>query len=434
MSEKSVSENGVSDSAVTPAGQSDVVERFMRYVQIESQSDPNNEDVTPSTATQHEMAKYLERELVELGCEDVSRDEHAYVTATVPASAGAEGLPALGLCAHIDSSFDAPASDVKPHIVHYEGGDLVAGIVDGAEVSTSPKQVPDLEKFVGEDIICSDGSTLLSADDKAGIAEICSLIARLKADPALPHPTLKIAFVPDEEIGHGASLLDLDRFGAAWCYTVDGETLGEFNYECFSAAEATVRVRGVMVHPGSAKGVMVNAISVASEFQQMVPAFERPEHTEGREGFYHPISIAGSASEVELTYILRDFDADLFARREETLQTIAAFLNGRYGEGTVEVEVKQQYRNMAEQFADCPFLIENALEANREVGIEPSVVAVRGGTDGAELTFRGLPCPNIATGGYNAHSVREFVPVSSLEVTVDLLVALVAKFAVAQGE
>jgi tripeptide aminopeptidase len=178
---------------------------------------------------------------------------------------------------------------------------------------------------------------------------------------------------------------------------------------------------------------MVNAITVASEFQQMVPAFERPEHTEGREGFYHPISIAGSASEVELTYILRDFDANLFARRADTLEAIAAFLNGRYGEGTVEVEVKQQYRNMAEQFADCPFLIENALEANREVGIDPQVVAVRGGTDGAELTFRGLPCPNIATGGYNAHSVREFVPVSSLEVTVDLLVALVAKFAVAQG-
>ncbi len=433
MADKSVSDKSMADPAVTPAAQSDVVERFMRYVQVDSQSDPNNEDVTPSTPSQHEMAKYLERELVELGCEDVSRDEHAYVTATVPASAGAEGLPALGLCAHIDSSFDAPAAGVRPHIVHYEGGDLVAGVVDGVAVSTSPKQVPDLEKFVGEDIVCSDGSTLLSADDKAGIAEICSLIARLKADPTLPHPTLKIAFVPDEEIGHGASLLDLERFGAAWCYTVDGETLGEFNYECFSASEATVRVRGVMVHPGSAKGVMVNAITVASEFQQMVPAFERPEHTEGREGFYHPISIAGSASEVELTYILRDFDANLFARRAETLEAIAAFLNGRYGEGTVGVEVKQQYRNMAEQFADCPFLIENALEANREVGIDPQVVAVRGGTDGAELTFRGLPCPNIATGGYNAHSVREFVPVSSLEVTVDLLVALVAKFAVAQG-
>jgi tripeptide aminopeptidase len=251
MADKSVSDKSMADPAVTPAGQSDVVERFMRYVQVDSQSDPNNEDVTPSTPSQHEMAKYLERELVELGCEDVSRDEHAYVTATVPASAGAEGLPALGLCAHIDSSFDAPAAGVRPHIVHYEGGDLVAGVVDGVAVSTSPKQVPDLEKFVGEDIVCSDGSTLLSADDKAGIAEICSLIARLKADPTLPHPTLKIAFVPDEEIGHGASLLDLERFGAAWCYTVDGETLGEFNYECFSASEATVRVRGVMVHPGS---------------------------------------------------------------------------------------------------------------------------------------------------------------------------------------
>ena len=413
---------------------SDVLERFMRYVQVDSPSDPDNMDVTPSTPCQHDMARVLADDLAAIGCEDVTCDEHASVTGSLPASAGARDLPALVLCAHIDSSPDAPARGVRPHVVRYEGGPLVSGVVDGAPVQTTPEQVPDLERFVGQDIVCSDGTTLLSADDKAGVAEIMALLARLSAHPELPHPTIKAAFVPDEEIGHGASLLDVEALGARWGYTVDGEALGEFNYECFSASEATVRVRGVMVHPGSAKNVMVNAITVASEFQQMIPAAERPEHTEGREGFYHPTDIEGTASEVTLTYILRDFDADAFALREKNLRDVAAFLNARYGEGTVTVTVREQYRNMAERLRGMDFLVEHALEANREVGIEPVLVPARGGTDGAQLTFRGLPCPNIATGGYNAHSVREFIPVSSLEVTVDLLERLVARFAVPQDE
>ena len=408
---------------------SDVLERFLRYVQVDSQSDPDNEQVTPSTPRQHEMARVLGEELRELGLADVSVDDHAYVTATLPASVGAESAPALMLCAHIDTAPDAPASGVRPRVVRYEGGPLVAGVVDGAPVQTTPEQVPDLVKFVGQDIVVTDGTTLLGADDKAGVAEICALLARLVADPALPHPALKIAFVPDEEIGHGASLLDLDALGAAFGYTVDGETLGEFNYECFSACEATVRVHGVMVHPGSAKDVMVNAITVASEFERLVPAWERPEHTCGREGFYHPTDIEGSASELTLKYILRDFDAEKFAAREACLRGIAALLNERYGAGTVTVEVRQQYRNMAEHFAGKEFLVDYAMDANREAGIEPSIVAVRGGTDGAQLTFRGLPCPNLATGGYNAHSVREFIPVPSMEATVNMLERLVAKFA-----
>lgn len=412
---------------------SDVLERFLRYVQVDSQSDPDNELETPSTPRQHEMARVLGDDLSALGCEDVRVDDHAYVTATLSASAGAEGAPALMLCAHIDTAPDAPAAGVKPRVVRYEGGPLVVGVVDGEPVQTTPAQVPDLAKFVGQDIVVTDGTTLLGADDKAGVAEICALLARLVADPSLAHPTLKIAFVPDEEIGHGASLLDLDALDAAYGYTVDGEALGEFNYECFSACEATVRVRGVMVHPGSAKDVMVNAITVASEFQQLVPAWERPEHTCGREGFYHPTDIEGSASEVTLKYILRDFDSAKFAAREQTLREIAALLNGRYGEGTVTVDVRQQYRNMAEHFEGKEFLVDNALAANREAGLEPSIVAVRGGTDGAQLTFRGLPCPNLATGGYNAHSVREFIPVPSMEATVNMLEHLVAKFAVAQG-
>ncbi len=408
---------------------SDVLERFLRYVQVDSQSDPDNEEATPSTPRQHEMARVLGEELRELGLAEVSVDGHAYVTATLPASTGAESAPALMLCAHIDTAPDAPAAGVRPRVVRYEGGPLVAGSVDGVLVQTTPEQVPDLAKFVGQDIVVTDGTTLLGADDKAGVAEICALLARLVADPSLAHPSLKIAFVPDEEIGHGASLLDLDALGAAYGYTVDGETLGEFNYECFSACEAAVRVRGVMVHPGSAKDVMVNAITVASEFERLVPAWERPEHTCGREGFYHPTDIQGSASELILKYILRDFEAERFAAREACLRGIAALLNERYGEGTVTVEVRQQYRNMAERFAGKEFLVDYAMEANREAGIEPSIVAARGGTDGAQLTFRGLPCPNLATGGYNAHSVREFIPVPSMEATVNMLERLVAKFA-----
>ncbi len=410
---------------------SDVLERFMRYVQVGSQSweSEETEGRTPSTPAQHEMARVLGEELRALGLADVAVDEHAYVTGTLPASAGAEDKPALLLCSHLDTAPDAPGDHVHPHVVHYEGGPLVAGVVDGQPVQTTTDQVPDLAGFAGQDIVCSDGTTLLGADDKAGVAEICALLARLVADPSLPHPTLRIAFVPDEEIGHGAALLDVDALGAACGYTVDGESLGEVNYECFSASAAEVVVRGVMVHPGSAKDVMVNAITVASEFQQLVPQAERPEHTEGLEGYFHPTGIEGTASQVRLGYIIRDFDAKGFAAREDELRRIGDFLNGRYGEDTVTVTIHEQYRNMAEMFAGKEYIVQRALDANREVGLDPRTVAVRGGTDGAQLTFRGLPCPNLATGGYNAHSVREFIPVASMEKTVDMLERLVAKFA-----
>ena len=417
---------------------SDVLERFLRYVQVDTQSDPHNEQQTPSTACQHELARMLAGELRELGCADAAANEHAYVTATLPASKGAESLPALGLIAHIDTSYDAPASGVKPHIVHYEGGALVAGEVDGVRVETTPEKLPDLAKLVGQDIVCSDGSTLLGADDKAGVAEIMALVARLSQDasapePALAHPTLKIAFVPDEEIGHGASLLDLDAFGAEWAYTVDGEALGEFNYECFSASAARVTAHGVAVHPGSAKNVMVNAITLLGEFDSLLPATERPEHTEGYEGFFHPLEVSGTALEATLSYIVRDFDAKRFAAREQLLCDVAAFLNARYGDGTIELEITEQYRNMAEHLVNLGFLRDHAFAAMEECGMEVRAVPVRGGTDGAQLTFRGLPCPNLPTGGYNFHGVHEFIPVYALEAMVDVLERLVAKFAVAQG-
>lgn len=411
---------------------SDVLERFLRYVQVDSQSDPHNEDETPSTACQRNLARLLASELAELGCEDVALTEHAYVTASLPASAGAEGLPALGLIAHMDTAPDAPASGVRPHIVRYEGGELVHGERDGKRVVTTPEELPALLRHVGEDLVCTDGTTLLGADDKAGVAEIVALLARLAATPELPHPCIKVAFVPDEEIGHGAALLDLDAFGATWAYTVDGEELGEFNWECFSASQATVTAHGVEVHPGSAKGVMVNAITLLREFDELLPAAERPEHTEGYEGFFHPIEVSGGSGEATLTYIVRDFDAERFAAREQLLRDCVAFLNQRYGDGTVTVEVREQYRNMVERLRGMDFLRDNALDAMAACGMEPRVVPVRGGTDGAQLTLRGLPCPNLPTGGYNFHGVREFIPVRSMELMVDALEQLVGRFAVPQ--
>ena len=411
---------------------SDVLERFLRYVQVDSQSDPHNEDETPSTACQLDLARLLASELAELGCEDVALTEHAYVTASLPASAGAEGLPALGLIAHMDTAPDAPASGVHPHIVRYEGGELVHGERDGKRVVTTPEELPALLRHVGEDLVCTDGTTLLGADDKAGVAEIVALLARLAATPELPHPCIKVAFVPDEEIGHGAALLDLDAFGATWAYTVDGEELGEFNWECFSASQDTVTAHGVEVHPGSAKGVMVNAITLLREFDELLPAAERPEHTEGYEGFFHPIEVSGGSGEATLTYIVRDFDAERFAAREQLLRDCAAFLNQRYGDGTVTVEVREQYRNMVEHLCGMDFLRDNALDAMAACGMEPRVVPVRGGTDGAQLTLRGLPCPNLPTGGYNFHGVREFIPVRSMELMVDALEQLVGRFAVPQ--
>lgn len=411
---------------------SDVLERFLRYVQVDSQSDPHNEDETPSTACQLDLARLLASELAELGCEDVALTERAYVTASLSASAGAEGLPALGLIAHMDTAPDAPASGVRPHIVRYEGGELVHGERDGKRVVTTPEELPALLRHVGEDLVCTDGTTLLGADDKAGVAEIVALLARLAATPELPHPCIKVAFVPDEEIGHGAALLNLDAFGATWAYTVDGEELGEFNWECFSASQATVTAHGVEVHPGSARGVMVNAITLLREFDELLPAAERPEHTEGYEGFFHPIEVSGGSGEATLTYIVRDFDAERFAAREQLLRDCAAFLNQRYGDGTVTVEVREQYRNMVERLRGMDFLRDNALDAMAACGMEPRVVPVRGGTDGAQLTLRGLPCPNLPTGGYNFHGVREFIPVRSMELMVDALEQLVGRFAVPQ--
>lgn len=408
---------------------SDVLTRFMRYVRIDTTSSDEHADRVPSTDKQFDLARVLADELTELGCEGVHVTDNAYVIAHVPASAGAEERPALGLIAHLDTTEVVSGTNVNPHIVHYEGGPLICG--EGAEgpVSIAPDKLPALDALVGEDLVVTDGTTLLGADDKAGVAEIMALVARLAAHPELAHPRLGICFCPDEEIGHGAELLDIEGFGCTYAYTVDGGPIGELEWECFNAAEATVRFRGYSIHPGDAKDKMVNAGNLFARFHALLPEHARPEHTEGYEGFIHLEGVSATCEHTTARYIVRDHDAAKFDAKIALIERAAAFVNAELGSDRVTVEIKQQYRNMAEIVADYPELIELAKEAFTAAGVEPRVLPIRGGTDGAQLSFRGLPCPNLSTGGYCCHGVNEFIPVSSLEKMVDVLEALVARFA-----
>ena len=407
----------------------DVLERFFRYVQVNTESSDDHADRVPSTPCQFDLANLLADELRELGARGVSVSDNAYVTAHIPASHGAEDAPRLGLIAHLDTTEAAPGAGVRPHIVSYAGGDLVCGEVDGRPVSISPEKEPALDALVGEDLVCTDGTTLLGADDKAGVAEIMSLVALLAADPSIPHPPLGICFCPDEEIGHGAALLDLASFGCAYAYTVDGGPVGELEWECFNAAEATVSFEGFSIHPGDAKDRMVNAANLLVDYQGLLPAAQRPEHTAGYEGFMHLMSVSGTVTHATARYIVRDHDAAKFERKLELMRAAADFLNTRLGEERVHVEFKREYRNMAEVVGDHPELIERAEQAFSAAGVVPKVIPIRGGTDGAQLSFRGLPCPNLSTGAYCCHGVNEFIPVSSLEKMVEVLVELVGRFA-----
>lgn len=407
----------------------DVLERFFRYVQVNTESSDEHADRVPSTPCQFDLANLLADELRELGARDVSVSDHAYVTAHIPASSGAEDAPRLGLIAHLDTTEAAPGAGVRPHIVSYAGGDLVCGEVDGRPVSISPEKEPALDELVGEDLVCTDGTTLLGADDKAGVAEIMSLVALLAADPSIPHPPLGICFCPDEEIGHGAALLDLASFGCVYAYTVDGGPVGELEWECFNAAEATVSFEGFSIHPGDAKDRMVNAANLLVDYQGLLPAAQRPEHTAGYEGFMHLMSVSGTVTHATARYIVRDHDTAKFERKLELMRAAADFLNTRLGEERVHVEFKREYRNMAEVVGDHPELIERAEQAFSAAGVVPKVIPIRGGTDGAQLSFRGLPCPNLSTGAYCCHGVNEFIPVSSLEKMVEVLVELVGRFA-----
>lgn len=389
-----------------------IVERFLKYVSFDTQSD-DQATGCPSTDKQLVFARYLKAELEELGLEDISLDEHGYLFATLPANTDKE-VPVVGFIAHMDTSPDYSGKDVRPRIVEkYDGGDIVLDAAEG--IVTSPSQFPELLDHVGEDLIVTDGHTLLGADDKAGIAEIVEAMVYLKAHPEIKHGKIRVGFNPDEEIGAGAHLFDVERFGCEWAYTMDGSEVGELEYENFNAASARVTVRGLNVHPGYAKGKMVNSNLIAARFVAEMPADETPETTEGYEGFYHLMSINGSVEETVLSYIIRDHDTQKFEQRKAFIAGLADKFNARYGAGTVVAEVKDSYYNMRRQVEPVMHVVEVAEKAIREAGMECKVKAIRGGTDGAQLSFKGLPCPNIFAGGLNFHGRHEFVPIPSME-------------------
>ncbi len=415
---------------------SDVLDRFIRYCEVPSQSNPLTADHVPSTETQFDIANVIAADLRELGAEDVEVDEHAYVTAHWPASAGAEDLPCLGFCCHIDTAWQSYGSPVHPEVKHYEGGKLVIGTGrDGREVAVSPETNPRLAQMAGYDIVTTDGTSLLGGDDKAGDAMVVSLLARLKADPSLPHPRLALSFVPDEEIGHGAALLDLEKFGAEFGYTIDGGPLGEFCYETFNAAEAKVRAHGLSCHTGTAKGMMINASEAIMRFHQMLPAAERPEFTDGYDGFFYLERMSGDCEEAAADYIIRDHDQAKVERRKDQMRAAVEMVNSQMGEGVLEIEISDQYHNLADVVTrpEYAHLIDNARAAYASIGEEMRCIPMRGGTDGSQLSFRGFPCANLSACYYNAHGVREFVPVPELEAMVDVLQELVALYARPQG-
>ena len=400
-----------------------LVERFLKYVSFDTQS-KEDAGVTPSTPGQMTFARYLKEELLSLGLEDVSLDDNGYLFATLPANTDRE-VPTIGFIAHMDTSPDMSGRDVRPRIVQdYDGGDIV--LCDGAErIVLSPSRFPELLDYRGEDLIVTDGHTLLGADDKAGIAEIVSAMVWLQQHPEVKHGRVRIGFNPDEEIGLGAHKFDVERFGCQWAYTMDGGEVGELEFENFNAASARLTFKGRNVHPGYAKDKMLNSMLVAARFIGMLPAWETPEHTDGYEGFYHLIGMQGEVEQTTLSYIIRDHDRARFEARKQQMQRLADALNAEYGEGTVALELHDQYYNMRQQVEPVMHVIDIARRAMLEAGVEPRVKAIRGGTDGAQLSFKGLPCPNIFAGGLNFHGRYEFVPIPSMEKAMQVVVKIV---------
>lgn len=389
-----------------------IVERFLKYVSFDTQS-AEDTDTTPSTEKQWALARFLKEELEGIGLTEVEIDEHAYVYATLPANTD-KPLPTVGFIAHMDTSPDCSGKDVKPRIVkNYDGGDIV--LDEAAGIVTSPKKFPELLDHVGEDIIVTDGHTLLGADDKAGIAEIVQAMVYLIAHPEIKHGRVRVGFNPDEEIGLGAHRFNVEKFGCDFAYTMDGGELGELEFENFNAASAKVEVTGVSVHPGYAKNKMVNAARVATEYVSLMPAAETPERTAEYEGFYHLLGMSGNVEKATLTYIIRDHSRARFEERKEYAAAVGELLNKKYGAGTVKVTLSDQYYNMREKVEPVMHIIDTALDAMKDCGIQPRVRAIRGGTDGAQLSFKGLPCPNIFAGGLNFHGPHEFLPIPSLE-------------------
>ena len=396
-------------------------ERLITYAKVHTASSDDT-SVTPTTARQFDLAYLLEKEMNAMGLCDVSVDAHAYVYGRLPATPGYEEKPCVGFIAHLDTIPDFCGENVRPRVVeNYDGGDVVLG--DSGRV-LSPRDFPHLKNMVGRTLVVTDGKTVLGADDKAGIAEILTMAERVLAE-GIPHGGIALCFCPDEEVGHGAALLDLDRFGADFAYTSDGDIEGGIEYENFNAAAARVSFRGFNVHPGSAKDTMINASLVATEFNSMLPAGETPRATEDHEGFFHLTDMHGDVEKAELEYIIRDHDAGAFAARKATMRHIEKLLNAKYGAGTVTVSIREQYRNMLEIMEQHFDVVELAIAATRAAGLEPVITPVRGGTDGAQLTWRGLPCPNLGTGGFAFHGPFEHVTAEGMEKATEILVNIV---------
>lgn len=397
-----------------------VIDRFLEYVKFDTQSDELT-NLWPSTPGQMIFAQHLEKELQKLGLEDISLDENGYLVATLPANTD-KPIATIGFIAHLDTSPDLSGRHVNPRIVkNYEGGDIILNEEKG--IILSPRQFPELDHYKGQDIIVTDGNTLLGADDKAGIAEIISAVEYLMHHPEIKHGKIRIAFNPDEEIGQGAHKFDVEKFGADWAYTMDGGEIGELEYENFNAAAAKITFKGRNVHPGYAKHKMLNSIRIANQFTSMLPRWETPEHTEGYEGFFHLISIKGDVEKTEVTYIIRDHDRDRFERRKKELEHLVRKVNNEFPNSTA-IEIKDQYYNMREKIEPVMYVVDYAEQAMLNVGVTPHVVPIRGGTDGAQLSFKGLPCPNIFAGGLNFHGRYEFVPVNSMEKASEVIVEI----------
>ena len=402
-----------------------ILDRFLRYVSVDTQSDENSES-QPSAAKELDLLRMLRDELNALGVE-ATLDEYGYVMGSIPSNMDKD-VPAIGFIAHVDTAPDASGKDVRPQVIpDYDGGPVDLKGVPGLQLR--PEEFPEMRRYVGKTLITTDGTTLLGADDKAGIAEIMHAVEYIVSHPEFRHGDIKIGFTPDEEIGRGVVKFDVEKFGAEYAYTMDGGEIGELEYENFNAASAKVRIQGRNVHPGSAKDKMKNAILIGQELNALLPAAQRPEHTEGYEGFFHLISFKGTVEEAESAYIIRDHDREKFEQKKREIARCADFINGKYGEGTVAVEVRDQYYNMRGQVEPHYHIIEKAMKAIEMAGIEPVVKPIRGGTDGANLSFKGLPCPNLFAGGLNFHGKMEFIPLESMEKASEVILNIIRLFA-----
>jgi tripeptide aminopeptidase len=403
-----------------------IIKRFVSYVTVDTESDPNN-PAFPSTETQWNLARQLEAELISIGMQEVELDENCYIMATLPSNVDYE-VPTIGFVSHIDTSPDFTGANVKPQIVeNYDGGDILLN--EQENIVLSPSYFEDLLQYKGQTLITTDGTTLLGADDKAGVTEIVSAMEYLIQHPEIKHGTIRICFTPDEEVGKGAHKFDVEKFGAEWAYTMDGSQIGELEYENFNAAGAKVTVNGKIVHPGYAKGKMINSMTIASDFISRLPAAEVPEQTEGYEGFFHLYQLDGKVEKTTLQYIIRDHDKELFEQRKQFIQSVADTMNKELGSDLIEIDIKDQYYNMKEKVVPVMHIVDIAEEVMKDLGITPLIKPIRGGTDGSQLSYMGLPCPNIFAGGHNFHGRYEYVPVESIIKATEVIVGIAQKVA-----